>query len=82
MYYYLKLDGNEERWISWGRWPTGDPEDEGFYITSNKIRACIIAEKYLEEKAVKCQLDRLGTYSKIPATEQDIKKYRSRVFTH
>ena len=80
MYYYLRLDVKEERWISWGRWSTGNPEDEGFYITSNKIRACIIAEEYLAEKVVKCQLDKIGKYSKIPATEQDVIKYRSRVF--
>ena len=81
MYYYLKLDGPEERWVSWGRWYTDDPEDEGFYVVSTKYRACLISEEYLLDELVQRQIGRFGSYKKIPADEKAVRKYRCRIFT-
>ena len=78
--YFVKIDGPEERWVTWGRWATDTSEDEGFYITKNKARACIISEEYLQDAAIIRQLESFGTYTKILANEEEVRKHRTRIF--
>ena len=79
-YYYLKLDGAEEQWVTWSHWSSTDPEDDGFYVTSNKIRACIFSEEAMTDGMIKKQLERFGTYTMVPVEEQELRKYRSRIY--
>ena len=78
--YFVKIDGPEERWVTWGRWSTNNPEDEGFYTTSCRARACLITEEFIKDELVLRQLAEYGAYTLFPADEEDIKRHRSRIF--
>lgn len=79
--YYLKLDTEEEKWLAWSHWSSNDPDDDGFYLASNKIRASIFSEETLQDKDFITMVKRFGSYSQIVASEQEIKKYRSRIYS-
>lgn len=78
--YYLKLDGEEEKWLAWSHWSTDDPDDDGFYLASRKIRASIFKEETLQNEEFIGLIKRFGTYTKIAATEQEIKKLKNRIY--
>lgn len=80
IFYYLRLDGVEEKWISWSRWSSVDSEDDGLYITRNKIRGSMFSEETLEDEKFRKCLGKWGSYTLVPASEQEVKKYRSRIY--
>ena len=79
-YYYLKLDGTEEQWVTWSHWSSAYPDDDGFYVTSYKIRACIFSDEALTDEVTKKQLGRFGTYTMVPVEEHELRKYKSRIY--
>jgi len=70
-------DNGKEKWLSWSHW--GSSVEEGFYYTSNEVRAGIFTEESLQEEEVIKALS-LKSFIVYEVDEIQAKKYRSRVY--